>query len=136
MSKQSSIVKIMTPARLSTYLGIRQDEQGKVMHGEDYFSIKIKSGVIVVVGGQKDGTVVDTVETNQKVRIYPEVLLNPERLPIIMGYNRVLEEYGAVSVPFVLPPKLGAEEYYLSFKADKKINIKDLDFVFQIYLLD
>jgi len=117
---------------------------GITSHGLDHTiltpqmrSLKFKSGDIVRVGGPNDGALITDgeVPANARVTIHLSTPVNPRRYEVLIGYNPELLKSGSVSCPNIIGPGRG-DEIALHFHAGKKVNIRELDYIFELFMID
>jgi hypothetical protein len=100
-------------------------------------SVKFKAGEIVRIGGQNDGEIITDgeVAANSRVIINLPTPVNPRKYETLITFNPELLKSGMVSCPHIAGPGEG-EKIYLAFQAAKKINVSELDYIFELYMLD
>lgn len=131
----SSVLKL-GPGKTGGPLGILGTDGSHIKYTVDLRAVQLAAGNCVRVGGQNDGEVVEDGDLNPNARylIYPVVTLNPSRYNLILGYNQELLKYGTISAPPML--RAGNKDIFLSISVNKKFNIKDLDHVFELSMID
>lgn len=131
----SSIVKL-GPGKSGGPLGVSLKDSEFIRYSTDLRSVLLHAGDCVRVGGVEDGKIAEEGElsANSRYLIYPVVQMNPSRYNLILGYNQELLKYGTVSAP----PMLGAgnRNVFISLQVSKKFNITDLDYVFELMMID
>jgi hypothetical protein len=112
------------PSEGAEYVRLTSNMQGVLMKAPD----------ALCVGGKNDGTLTSIIEANQTVIIRPPVLLQPRRFETIVSVNPELILNGTVSHPIVIQPGQG-QDILIKFKATKKINLNDLDYIFSLHMV-
>ena len=115
-------------------MGITSEGAEHTIMSPSLRSIMFKAGPVILI---KDNTVIESgeVEANQRVLITLPTDLFPRKYDILISYNPKLLEYGSVSCP----PIVSADdktEILLHFHAGKKTNLNDLEYVFNLYMID
>jgi hypothetical protein len=125
----SSYVKL--PPKFK-YLGIPASAAVQVRSTPDHMGARL-GGTAVLLSGEDAGKPVIDVKLNQLIKITPSMPINAGKYTLHVGFNPALAELGAVSCnPFVSD---GAE-ISLVLKAYKNFSLTDLDYVFNLYVID
>lgn len=133
----NSIIKL-GPGKSGGPLGIPSEGNDLAKLSTQMRSMRFPAGAIErLSGGGKEGTeeVGTEIAANVKCLINMPVKLNPRKYEIIISYNPELLRYGAVSCPSMLIPEDGAD-IFLGFQAYKKIDLAQLDYVFELFMID
>lgn len=125
----SALVKILPKAK---YLNLPEYQKTSLRQTEDLMGVHF-GAKIIVLGGEKDGQIVEEVKANQFVKLVPDVDLRISKYTALVGYNPKLAEFGLISCTSFIP---AGEDVSLTLKALKGFDIKDLGYVFTLYLLD
>lgn len=75
----------------------------------------------------------EEVKLGQVVKFTPRFPVHSGKYTILVGYNKKLTELGAINCPAVCG---SGSEIQLVLKAYKNFNLKDLPFIFQVYVID
>lgn len=130
----TSLVKLLGNKGL---FSLTADDEKKVkVHNKDKFAMLVGPGKIVSL---KDGEEIldGEIQANQKVIIYPEVNLIPSKYHCIVSSNPELVLKGASVSPLtsiVRPTEEG--KIALLVHAYKKIDLDDLEHIFELYQID
>lgn len=132
----SSFVRL-GPGKSGGPLGITSHGLGHTILTPYMRSVKFKAGEIVRIGGQNDGEIITDgeVAANSRVIINLPTPVNPRKYETLITFNPELLKSGMVSCPHIAGPGEG-EKIYLAFQAAKKINVSELDYIFELYMLD
>lgn len=132
---QSAMVKL--GARLGAYLGVSTDKLDHLGVTNDLMGVRVGAGRVTAIGGKTDGAILEDliVEANQLVVIEPSIPIEPYRYHMIVTINTELLRCGSVCAPTIVAPGHG-KDLIVSFRAAKKTDLKSLDFVFELYMLD
>ena len=132
----SSFVRL-GPGKSGGPLGITSHGLGHTILTPYMRSVKFKAGKITRIGGQNDGELIEDGEipANCKVIIELPTPINPRKYETLITFNPELLKSGMVSCPHVAGPGEGAK-IFLAFQAAKKTVVSELEYVFELYMID
>ena len=116
--------------RIGKYLGPGQDVVGQTKDG---IGVVLSGGPAELLSGPSKGESVTEVKLNQFVKIRPVAPIPTNKYTLFVSYNPKLAELGTVSCPNY--PESG-DDVFLTLKAGKSFDLKDLEYIFKIYLVD
>lgn len=126
----SALVKLAPKYK---WLNLPAEDKLLLIQTPDLMGAMIPAKEVEILGGEKSGEITDEVKQGQLVKIRPSARLNISRYTALLGYNPKLGELGQVNCTPFLP---AGQEVFITVKAYKAFNIKDLEYVFTLYLLD
>lgn len=126
----SAFVKLPTTSGVGSYLGIPSEGKGLFKPTKD--SMGLRSHAVVAGLSEESQSFGMEIKLNQSVRLVPPVKLNPRRYTVMLGFNPRLAEFGQVSNPVFF----NNDEICLYFKANKNVDLKELDYIFTYYMID
>lgn len=130
----SAFVKLPSSSGIGSYLGIPSNGKGLFKPTKD--SMGLRSPAAVEMKEEDfpiDKDSIGCVKLNQTVKLIPPVALKPRRYTVILGFNPKLAAYGTVSNPGIFAE---GDEICMYFKANKNVDLKELDYVFTYYMID
>ena len=100
-------------------------------------ALRFRAGDVIRLGGQQDGTIIEDkeVNANQAVIVKMPTPLLPRRYEVSLSFNPALLLHGTVSMPSMVEPTQG-QDIFLQFKALKKVNLNDFDYIFELRMID
>jgi hypothetical protein len=121
----SSLIKL--PTRYTFIQGAKE-----ISPTSDNMGARLR-GTGILLSGEDAGKQVTEIKLNQLVKISPIGKINAGKYTIFVGFNPALAELGAVSCPAFCG---NGSEVSLVIKAYKNFSLSDLDYIFNIYLID
>lgn len=108
-----------------------------VQGNPDYMGVRILQNRTVLVSGKDKGSEITdgVVNSSNSVVIYPDVEMHPRSYQVLVGYNPTLLEYGAVSCPSILS-HFDISKLCMRFDAHRKVDLGELEYIFELYLID
>lgn len=133
----SAIVKLGTASNTGGPLGITNAGKDSVLPTKDYMGVRLSDVTMVKIGGKDHGGVItdNIIEARQTVLIRPAVEMLPRKYQILVSYNPLLLKYGIVSCPPIIAPS-EVNNLSLQFTALKKIDLSDLEYFYELYMID
>ncbi len=108
-----------------------------VKFSKDLMGLRLRAGKITKLGGKEDGEEIEgkVIEVNQRVVIKAEGTFAARQYQAFIGVNPVLLGLGEVTTPGVMP---ATDLNYLcmQFKAFRKVDLAELLYLFEIYIID
>lgn len=125
------------PGKSGGPLGIPSEGLDHTILTPNMLALRFKHGTVTRLGGKQDGeTITDgIIEANQTVLIEMPVMLRPRKYEVITSYNPNLLKHGIVSCPAVQSAS-DVEIVFLQFRALKKTDITELDYIFELRMID
>lgn len=130
----NSVVKLgAQPAKL----GLTAADKHNTETTNSLMGIRIKAGEVIIVGGKSDGEHITDgiVEANQQVIIYPAATLKPIKYQTFVSINPELLLHGMCSHATIIEPGRG-EDIYIAFKAGRRTDLKSLQYLICVYMID
>lgn len=125
----SALVKLPSTSGTGTYLGIPTSGKGMFKATKDSMGLQSQAKVL-----DFQDSVLDTeIKLNQTVKLVPPVKLNSKRYTVLISFNPKLAELGTVNCPSIMAP---GQDIFMTFKAGKNCDLKDLDYIFTYYMID
>lgn len=133
----SSMVKLGTPSRTGSYLGIPAGSHEHIIVSGDMMTIRLRAGNVQAIGGKRDGEILEdrVVEANQQVVIFSPVVLKPMRYHTFLSANPELFYKGLVCHPNIVEPG-ATTDILISFKANKRTDLNDFAYIFALNMID
>jgi hypothetical protein len=114
------------------YLGIPSSAAEQIRPTTDNMGARVP-GIATLLNGEDAGKLVNEAKINQLIKIVPVVGINPGKYTLHIGWNPKLAEFGAVSCnPFAGQ----GTEVSLVIKAYKNFDLSELDYIFNLYVID
>lgn len=133
----AAIVKLGTASNTGGPLRLPIEARTGAVTTQDYMGVRISSIKIERVGGKEDSIISSDgiAHPRQTVLITPGFEMHPVKYQILVGYNPELLRYGTVSCPSIISYQM-INKLALQFSAFKKVNLLDLDYIFELYMID
>lgn len=126
----SALIKLPSASGTGTYLGIPSSGKGLFKFTKDGMGLRSHA---VVATSDEEGLRSLELKLNQTVKLSPPVVLRPKRYTVMIGFNPKLAEFGQVSNPVFFNE---GDEIFMMFKANKNVNLNDLEYIFVYYMID
>ena len=97
--------------------------------------LRVRPGEAVLLGGKSDGELTSIVEVNQLALIYPNVTIKPTKYQTLISVNPELLRYGTCSYSTIVEPGEG-ENIFIQFKAARRTDLNELEYLLTLYQLD
>lgn len=131
----SSLVKLNLSSRQTNYLKLDCPPWVGIRNTKTALGLELSGGKAIYLGGEKAGEDAgDVIKANQRVEIQLGVL-KPAKYHVLIEANPALHRVGVVTHPRMVEPgdKL---ELSLFIRAEKQVDLTELDWLIRLYMLD